>query len=88
MNYLEIEINSKIGKFFAKRIRGCQPPLNRGLVDTYMILYEISCFTRIFQNLQALATRLLQTIGSKRVANTQTMETNGSIVAIAFVFKI
>ena len=26
-------------------------------------------------NLQALATRLLQTVGSKRVANAQTMET-------------
>ena len=45
-------------------------------------------FTRTFQNLQALATRLLQTIGSKRVANAQTMENNGSIVARAFAFKI
>ena len=45
-------------------------------------------FTRTFQNLQALATRLLQTIGSKRVANAQTMENNGSIVASAFAFKI
>ena len=45
-------------------------------------------FTRTFQNLLALATRLLQTIGSKRVANAQTMENNGSIVARAFVFKI
>ena len=45
-------------------------------------------FTRTFQNLQALATHLLQTIGSKRVANAQTMENNGSIVARAFAFKI
>ena len=45
-------------------------------------------FTRTFQNLEALATRLLQTIGSKRVANAQTMENNGSIVARAFAFKI
>ena len=44
-------------------------------------------FTRTFQNLQALATRLLHTIGSKRVANAQTMENNGSIVASAFPFK-
>ena len=45
-------------------------------------------FTRTFENLQALATHLLQTIGSKRVANAQTMENNGSIVARAFAFKI
>ena len=45
-------------------------------------------FTRTFQNLQALATRLLQTIGSKRVANAQTMENNGNIVIRAFAFKI
>ena len=45
-------------------------------------------FARAFQNLQALATHLLQTIGSKRVANAQTMENNGSIVARAFAFKI
>ena len=45
-------------------------------------------FTRIFQNLQALATRLLQTIGSKRVANAQTMENNGRNVARAFAVKI
>ena len=45
-------------------------------------------FTRTFQNLQALATHLLQTIGSKRVANAQRMENNGSIVARAFAFKI
>ena len=45
-------------------------------------------FTRTFQNLEALATCLLQTIGSKRVANAQTMENNGSIVASAFAFKI
>ena len=62
--------------------------LNRGLVDTYMILYDISCFTRIFQNLQALATRLLQTMDRKRVANAQTMEKNGSILASVFPFKI
>ena len=42
----------------------------------------------IFPNLQALATHLLQTIDSKRVANAQTMENNGSIVTIAFAFKI
>ena len=45
-------------------------------------------FTGTFQNLQALATRFLQTIGSKRVANAQTMENNGSIVARALAFKI
>ena len=45
-------------------------------------------FTRTIQNLQALATRLLQTIGSKRVANAQTMENNGSIEASALSFKI
>ena len=45
-------------------------------------------FTRTFQNLQALATRLLQTIGSKRVAKAQTMENNGSIAASTFAFKI
>ena len=45
-------------------------------------------FTRTFQNVQALATHLLQTIGSKRVAIAQTMENNGSIVARAFAFKI
>ena len=49
---------------------------------------KILDFTRTFQNLQALATRLLQTIGSKRVANAQTMENNGSIVARALAFKI
>ena len=32
-------------------------------------------FTRTFQNLQALTTRLLQTIVSKLVANAQTIET-------------
>ena len=45
-------------------------------------------FTITFQNLQALATHLLQTIGRKRVANSQTMENNGSIVARAFAFKL
>ena len=44
--------------------------------------------TRTFQNLQELTTHLLQTIGSKRVANAQTMENNGSIVAKAFAYKI
>ena len=38
--------------------------------------------------MQALATCLLHTIGSKRVANAQTMENNGSIIASAFALKI
>ena len=45
-------------------------------------------FPKTFQNLQALATPLLQTICSKRVANAQTMENNGSIVVNGFAFKI
>ena len=45
-------------------------------------------FSRTFKNLHAHATHLPQTIGSKRVANAQTVENNGSIVARAFAFKI
>ena len=42
----------------------------------------------IFQNLRALASRMLQAIGSKRVANEQTMEDNGNIIGSAFAMKI
>ena len=65
---------------------------NQIQIDAYLTLRRFCIkfldFTRTFQNLQALANRLLQTIGSKRVANAQTMENNGSIVASAFAFKI
>ena len=61
-------------------------------IEAYMTLRRFCMkfldFTRTFQNLEALATRLLQTIGSKRVANAQTMENNSSFVASAFALKI
>ena len=50
-------------------------------------IFSTERFTGIFSNLQALATVLLHTIGSKRVAKPQTMENNGSKAASAFLFK-
>ena len=54
----------------------------------YLRADEVPAIMRLFVNLQALATLLLQTIGSKRVANAQTMKNNGSKVASAFLFNI
>ena len=65
---------------------------NHTEIEAYLTLRRFCIkfldFTRTFQNLQALATRLLQTIGSKRVANAQTMENNGSNAARAFAVKL
>ena len=61
---------------------------SRSSLHLEMFFHEIPAIMRLFVNLQALATLLLQTIGSKRVANAQTMKNNGSKVASAFPFNI
>ena len=65
---------------------------NHPQIEAYLTLRRFCMkfldFTKTFQNLLPLATPLLQTICSKRVANAQTMENNGSIVVNGFAFKI
>ena len=85
---MKSRLNRKLENFVQNEIELA----NHISIEAYLTLRRFCMkfldFTRTFQNLQALTTRLLQTIGSTRVGNAQTMENNGSIVATALAFKI
>ena len=87
-NIMKSRLNRKLENFVQNEFEVA----NHIEMEAYLTLRRFCMkfldFTRTFQNLQALATRLLHTIGSKPVANAQTMENNVNIVARAFAFKI